>query len=141
MDPWHPLPGKKDEEKTAGWFYDESGINKDARDYPEYDLIRKNMGYAREYAERIDLINMIPRSEISSTHYCLADEGNAYLIYFPEGGEAKINLTGATGEYTVEWFIPVMNRKVVSPQSLKGGRHRTMEPPVSLDAVLYLRRN
>jgi hypothetical protein len=140
MDPWHPLPGKKDEAKTAGWFYDESGINKDDRDYPEYDLIRKNMGYTRKYATRIDLVKMIPRSELSSTGYCLADEGIAYLIYFPEGGEAKINLTGATGEFTAEWFIPVMNLTVVSPKTLKGGRYRTMEPPVSLDAVLYLRK-
>ncbi|HYG20194.1 MAG TPA: DUF6298 domain-containing protein [Ohtaekwangia sp.] len=141
MDPWEPLPGKKDEDKTAGWFYDESGINKDDRDYPAYDLIRRNMGYTRRYALRVDLVHMIPRPELSSSGYCLANEGKSYLVYLPEGGRAILDLSKAKGEFALEWFIPATNTTVKSPLPMDGGGRINVEPPTSLDAVLYLEKN
>ena len=112
----------------------------DKRNYPEYHLIRQNMGYTRSFAERIDLRSMLPHAELSSTRYCLADPGNKYFIYFPEGNVARIDLRDAAGEYFVEWFIPLMNKKVVGPRSIKGGDYVKMQPPVSIDAVLYLQK-
>ena len=97
MDPWDPLPGKKNDDKTQGWLYNNDGISKDDRDYPDWDLVRQNMGYTLNTAKKIDLNKMIPRSELSTTTYCLADEGEAYLVYLPEGGEAKIDLKNADG--------------------------------------------
>lgn len=140
MDPWDPLPGKEDEAKTTGWIYDEGGITKDDRDYPEYFLLRQNMGYTRLFAERIDLRNMLPHAELSSTRYCLANPGNEYLVYFPESEVARIDLRGFTGEFTVEWFIPLMNKTVPGPRTISGGKHVKMQPPVSIDAVLYLKK-
>ena len=140
MDPWDPLAGKEDESKTTGWIYDEGGITKDDRNYPEYSLIRQNMGYTRLFAERIDLRNMIPHAELSSTQYCLANPGNEYLIYFPESGVARIDLRNVMGEYSVEWYVPLMNKTVFGPRTIKGGNYVKMQPPVSIDAVLYLKK-
>lgn len=140
MDPWNPLPGKEDEKKTTGWIYDEGGITKDDRNYPEFFLIRQNMGYTRSFASRIDLRKMTPHAELSSTRYCLADRGNGYLVYFPESVIAKLDLRDAKGEYSVEWFIPLMNKTVFGPRTITGGGFVKMQPPVSVDAVLYLRR-
>jgi Family of unknown function (DUF6298)/Putative collagen-binding domain of a collagenase len=140
MDPWNPLPGNENEEKTTGWIYDFGGITKDDRNYPEYSLIRQNMGFARSFSQRINLENMIPRSELSSTGYCLANTGNEYLVYFPQGGEAKINMKEVKGEFSVEWFIPLMKLTVFGPRTIKAGNYLTIEPPTSLDAVLYLKR-
>jgi hypothetical protein len=33
-----------------------------------------------------------------------------------------------------------MNKTVKGPRTVKGGAHITMEPPTSLDALLYLKR-
>ncbi len=140
MDPWDPLPGKEDEAKTTGWIYDEGGITKDDRNYPEYFLIRANMGYTRLFADRIDLRNMLPHAGLSSTRYCLANPGKEYLVYFPESTVARIDLRNETGEYSVEWFIPLMNKTVPGPRTIKGGSYVKMQPPVSIDAVLYLKR-
>ena len=140
MDPWDPLPGQEDEKKTTGWIYDEGGITKDDRNYPEYALIRRNMGYTRAFSERIDLRNMSPRADLSSTHYCLANPGKEYLIYFPQSNVARIDLRNATGEFTVEWFIPLLNQTVFGPRTIIGGTQMRMQPPVSIDAVLYLKR-
>lgn len=141
MDPWNPLPGREDEKKTVGWIYIKGGITKDDRNFPEFQLIRQSMGQTRVWAQRINLANMVPHSELSSTRYCLADEGNEYLVYFPESVEGKIDLRNAKGEYSVEWFIPLMNRTVKVPVMLSGGDYLEVEPPTSLDAVLYLKRN
>jgi hypothetical protein len=140
MDPWNPLPGKEDEQKSEGWIFLKGGITKDDRNYPDYDLIRKSMGYTRLYANRVDLLNMIPYAELSSTGYCLANIGNEYLVYFPESGEGRIDLRNAEGEYIVEWFIPLINRTVVGTRTIKGGTRLRIEPPTSLDALLYLKK-
>lgn len=140
MDPWEPLPGKKDEEKTTPWLFDWGGIAKDDRNYPEWGLIRQHMGYTRKFAERIDLAAMPPRSELSSTRYCLANPGQEYLVYFPESMEAQIDLRGVTGEFAVEWFIPLQNRTIIGPRTLRGGGFAKIMPPLSLDAVLCLKK-
>lgn len=140
MDPWDPLPGREDESKTVGWIYIKGGITKDDRNFPEFELVRKSMGQTRAFSQRINLVAMVPRSELSSTHYCLADEGKEYLIYFPESNEARIDLRNAPGNYDAEWFIPLMNRKIKVPKPLAGGVYLEVEPPTSLDAVLYLKK-
>ncbi|SMP58690.1 Galactose oxidase, central domain [Neorhodopirellula lusitana] len=38
--------------------------------------------------------------------FCFAKQGETYLVYLPEGGEHKLNLNSAKGEFTVQWFNP-----------------------------------
>src|SRR5688572_3392052 len=45
MDPWDPLPGKKNDSNAEGWLYHSDGISKDDRNYPDWDIVRQNMGY------------------------------------------------------------------------------------------------
>jgi hypothetical protein len=141
MDPWYPMAGKENEEKTIGWIYLKGGgITKDDRNYHDFELVRKNMGYTRLFSKRLDLIHSIPHPELSSTGYCLANPGHEYLVYFPKGGEEKIDLRGIEGNYTVEWFIPLTNRTVIAPRAVAAGGYLEIEPPTILDAVLYLRK-
>jgi hypothetical protein len=140
MDPWDPLPGEEVESKTIGWIYIKGGITKDDRNFPEFELIRQSMGQARSFSLRLNLADMIPRSELSLTGYCLANEGTEYLIYFPESVEGRIDLRHSKGEFEAEWFIPLMNRTVKIPRPLSGGDYLEVEPPTSLDAVLYLKK-
>jgi hypothetical protein len=53
---------------------------------------------------------------------------------------ARIDLRNQPGEYSVEWFIPLMNKTVFGPRTIKGGGYVKMQPPVSVDAVLLLKR-
>jgi len=140
MDPWYPLAGKEVEEKTVGWIFLPGGITKDDRNYHDFDLVRKNMGYTNRMANRLNLAHTLPHVELSSTRYCLANPGNEYLIYFPEGREEQIDLRGANGNYSVEWFIPLTNRTVIGPRPVAGGDYLRIEPPTILDAVLFLKK-
>ncbi len=41
-----------------------------------------------------------------NTRYCLADKGNAYLVYLAEGGTTDVDLSDAKGSLTVKWYNP-----------------------------------
>ncbi len=38
--------------------------------------------------------------------FCLAEAGEAYVVYLPEGGDASLDLSGASGSFDVRWFDP-----------------------------------
>ena len=79
---------------------------------PYWETIRVAMGRARRYAEKIDLAAAAPRSEVSSTAYCLANPGSEYLVYNP--GEPKsftVSLNG--GGYEFEWYNPTTGTRAV----------------------------
>ena len=140
MDPWQHLAGRLDKEKMT-WMFIEGGIGKDDRDYPDWEPVRRNMGYVRRFADRMDLADMTPRQDLSSTRYCLANPGREYLVYFPNGGSATLDLRGADATYEVEWFIPQLNRTIRGADLLHGNDYVVLAAPFSSgDAVLYLKR-
>ena len=138
MDCWQPLVGAMDP-KTVDFAFT-GQISKNQRYYPDYEPLRKTLGYIRDYAERLDLKNMVPRQDLSTTHYCLANPGQEYLIYFPEGGKATVNLADVKGDMEVEWFIPTQHQTLKGSQKVKGGYFAVFEAPYIGDAVLYLKK-
>ncbi len=41
-----------------------------------------------------------------NSKYCFAKPGEVYLVYLPEGGTTRLDLTDATGEFSVKWYDP-----------------------------------
>ena len=70
------------------------------------DPIRRNLGYTRTFAERIDLLLTPPRPDLASSTYCLANPGTAYLVYLPGGAATTVDLRDFSHEMQVEWFDP-----------------------------------
>ena len=98
---------------------------------------RTALGYTRQYAERINLVTMSPQGALASTGYALANPGYEYLIYQPSTGAFSVYLTGVDNTFNVEWFDP--STGVISTGTqITGGATRTMTPPFSGPAVLYL---
>lgn len=139
MDSWKRIPGKMTPEEVDFAFVT-GDINRLDRDYPDYPPLRDNLGYINQFARRVDLKNMKPRPDLSTTRFCLANPGRGYLIYFPSLTKATINLSDVKGEVDMEWFIPSLNRTVKGVTPLKGGYFAVVEPPASVDAVLYLKK-
>jgi len=138
MDSWQPLVGEMDPVKID--FVFTGDITRNQRFYPDYELLRKNMGYIRNYADKMDLMSMAPHNELCTSNYCLANPGYEYLIYFPQGGKATVNLTAVEGELDVEWFIPLLNQTLPGPKPVRGGFFAVFESPFTGDAVLYLKK-
>ncbi len=95
------------------------------------------MGHARRCAERMNLAEATPRPELASTGYCLAHPGKEYLVYLPNGGDVKVDLSGAKGKLSVEWMHPITG-KTTPGGSVDGGNWRRLKTPFAGDAVVYL---
>lgn len=128
--------------------YDSAGIgvgaNPDiAGDDSRWVAFRRNMGYALDYAQRINLVAMEPRGDLSSTGYCLANAvaGAAeYLVYLPSGGKVTMDLSATPGQLSVEWFRPDTGT-TIKGASTTGGVTQSFIAPFTGDAVLYLSRD
>jgi dockerin type I repeat protein len=115
---------------------------------PWIDDVRNAMGDTKTYADKMDLVHMIPHGELynppAGNGYVLANPGSEYLVYQPGGG--SFNLTLPAGTYTKEWFNPVTRLAPSLDGTVGGGGAPSFTPPTNHfspgeDAVLYLRSN
>jgi len=109
---------------------------------PRWEQIRKNLGYARSYADRMNLLAMRPHGELASSGFCLANPAAGrpeYLAYLPSGGSVTIDLSASPGPLAVEWFLPGTGRSI-DGHPITGGASRTLTAPAGPNAVLYIRR-
>ncbi len=117
----------------------------DSRNYQKanspFEPLRKAMGYARRYAETIDLAHMTPRDDLTSTTYALANPGSQYLIYQPTS-QIAFTVQLMAGVYSYEWFDPSLGAVVSRGTVGAPGGEQTFTPPetMSRDAVLYLKK-
>ena len=102
-----------------------------------WEIIRTYMGYARSFAQRIDLAHARPHGELASSNYALAVPGNEYLVLLPTGGSVDVDLSGLSGSRTVEWFQPRTNQTIIGP-SVTGGSSVTFTSPFSGGNVTIL---
>lgn len=132
MDPWEPVPADR-----PGWR--QHGVSLNRRYYHLWDDVRRNLGYTRNFALRIDLNGCAPQSDLCTSTYCLANPGSEYLCYLPAGGHEGINLWEAPGTFAVEWFNPA-NGVTTPAGDMRGGTRHAVGAPFPGPAVLYLRK-
>lgn len=113
----------------------------DSLNFKPWVQLRRNLGYALTYANRMDLSAMTPDSQACSTGYCLVKttaNASEYLAYAPEGGKVTIDLSPIVGELVAEWFNPATGM-ITGGIRVSGGGYRSFVPPFDGDAVLYLK--
>jgi hypothetical protein len=111
--------------------------------YESFEPTRYAMGDTLRFAQRMKLIQMEPRGDLSSTGYALANPGEEYLILQPSEPAEAFEVELATGTYTVQWY------SVNSRETKDAGKVTAESPtPVSFSvpfetagpAVLYLKQ-
>ena len=103
----------------------------------DWDAIRQQMCYTRQWSEKVNLNAVVPRDDLASTTFCLADVGQEYLVYLPEGGEVDVDL--AAGTFGVEWFNPSAGESITGT-SVLGGEHVQLCAPFEGHAVVHLKK-
>lgn len=73
---------------------------------PRAQTIIKSM---REIDNSLDVFRAAPRNDLLSDRspneaYCLAEPGKQYAVYFPNGGEVKLDVSAAQGALQVRWL-------------------------------------
>jgi hypothetical protein len=119
------------------WMYPPRPPSED----PAWEDIRVNLGYTSMFAQKLDLLAIVPRGDLASSGFCLAKPTNpnaTFLVYLTSGGTTTVDLSGVSGEMWVEWFDP-QTGAVVSGGTVMGGAPRSFAEPFGRDAVLYIR--
>ena len=116
---------------------------------PYWEEIRNALGDIRNYADRVDLANMVPQSDlVVGGGFCLANPGAQYLIFqaSPKGRVDKIfrwfagnafELNMVPGRYAYEWFNP-STHSVVETGTITVATRHAFTAPFGGDAVLWL---
>jgi hypothetical protein len=110
--------------------------------YAAFEPARDAMGDTVRYAERMNLIEMQPRGDLSSTGYALAKEGDEYLVLKPSEASDPFTVTMDTGTYSVEWFgIGGRETAKADDVTAEGSSEITFRAPFEAGpAVLYLKK-
>jgi hypothetical protein len=131
---------------------------------PDNDLVAENFrsrdktwDYGRTaidffHAQKIPFWEMTNADELvgndrhDNSRFCFAKANALYLVYLPAGGTTELDLTRATGEYTVSWFDPRHGGglKPGNVGAIKGGARVSLgQPPDSPaeDWLVVVRRN
>jgi hypothetical protein len=90
---------------------------------------------ARKLEALIPLWSLQPAQELLSERdaneaYLSADNGHAYALYFPAGGEVQLDLSDASGMFAVQW-INIDTGELGMRQTIKAGGKVTLAPPGS----------
>ncbi len=100
------------------------------------------MGDTLRFADRMHLIDMEPRDDLTSTGYALANPGQEYLVLQPNGGEGSFTVHLEPGTYAAEWF-GITDRRTVpgGATTVERSSATSFSPPPELSgpAVLYLK--
>jgi hypothetical protein len=72
--------------------------------FDAFEPARWAMGDTVRYAERMNLIAMQPRGDLTSTGFALARPGEEYLVLQPSEASDPFTVTLEPGTYAVEWF-------------------------------------
>jgi len=83
---------------------------------------------------------MTPHNDLvadSTEAYCLAEPGAQYVVYAPNGGAVKLDLSDAHGAYSVKWLDPRTGDRLDRP-SIQSGAVCTLDAPDAEDWVLFV---
>jgi len=110
--------------------------------YAAFEPARWAMGDTLRFAERMNLIQMRPRDDLSSTGYTLANPGQEYLVLQPNEVDGPFTVLLEPGTYTVEWFS-IQGRETVPghTRTVENSTATSFSPPseTSGPTVLYLK--
>jgi hypothetical protein len=115
----------------------------EASSYAAFEPARYAMGDTLRYAERMHLIAMTPRGDLTSTGYALANPGQEYLILQPDETPEPFTVTLVAGSYSVEWYSINSRRTVEAGQvtvARDESRHFTPLVAGAGPVVLYLKQ-
>jgi hypothetical protein len=111
--------------------------------FAAFEPARRAMGDTRRFADRMRLIDMEPRDDLSSTGYALANPGREYLVLHTGGADGSFTVLLKPGIYSGEWFgIDSRQTTEAGQVAVKRDEHLnfTVPWPQTEPAVLYLRR-
>ena len=87
---------------------------------------QQNIRSMRMFADEFHIYTCVPSNHLLSDRepneaYCLAEKGKQYALYFPEGGEVIIDLSGSDEYMTIRW-LNIINSEWLEEEALEGNK-------------------
>ena len=110
--------------------------------FEAFEPARWAMGDTVRLAQRLSVIDMEPRGELSSTGFALASRGSEYVVLQPDATSDPISVTLEPGTYDVEWFgLAARTTQTGDRVHVEARTALSLTPPFEdAAAVLVLRR-
>jgi len=145
MDLDHVAPGKCQpaliwKAFTRGYHFNlyDAPFEQPQQESRTWQVARENLRLTRVLAERVhDIALMNPGEDLSSTGYCLANEGQEYIVYAEEQKDFQVNGLQAGQEYRYEWISTAEARVQETGRITPDDRTHRFTPPCG-GAVLFL---
>jgi hypothetical protein len=117
----HPLEGTDDHEKSTRW-----GLGLSPR-------AQTTLQAARMFTDAMNVFACQPRNDLLSERsaneaYCLAKLGRRYAVYFPNGGEVKLDVAAAQGSLQVRW-LDIAHSTWQEAWTVTGGKPLELKTP------------
>jgi hypothetical protein len=109
--------------------------------YAEAENVWRELAAARVFMKSLPFQKMHPTNFLvtKGKAFCLAQPGEAYALYLPEGGTVEVDLT-AGNRYGVEWFDPRGRGEVWRRSSAVSGGRQLLTPPGEGDWAVRITR-
>lgn len=93
------------------------------------------------FHEMANANSLIGNTKNDNSKYCLAKPRELYLVYLPDGGEAELDLSEASGTFSLSWFNPRQGGELDnSHSSAKGGSKFQFTAPTKEDWLAVIRK-
>ena len=98
-----------------------------------WDYCRIGLEFFRD--NKIPFWEMLPADQLignenhDNSKYCFAKSGSVYLVYLPKGGSTELDLSDASGKFSIHWFDPRLGGDVFvsGSASVNGGGRVTID--------------
>ena len=128
------------------WYFGARSPHNDLNleDWRSRDAAYRWSAHARTFFhEQLPFWDMEGHNELTrdSLQYCFANPGEVYVVLTPFGHPATLDLTDATGEYTVQWYDPRAGELIDHGERVDAATGSVeLVPPGGGDWVALLRR-
>ncbi len=131
------------------WYIQEEGgghsFDQRIDDFREMESALRWTGYARDFLEAARFWLMEPRPDLGSSSaggktFVLAEPGDRYALYHPEGGSLTLDLGADSGTFSITWFDPKTGDWFGGGSVQAGGQAPLGIAPFAGDAAVLLER-
>jgi hypothetical protein len=98
----------------------------------------------RMFTDEMDFFRCVPSNHLLSDRlpneaFCLSENGRQYALYFPDGGEVLLDLTGTEGELELRW-MNILKSEWLERNFINGNTKTTIKSPGSGQWAALIRK-
>lgn len=93
------------------------------------ELAQSHIRSARMLTEAVDFITAEPNNGVlgdraDNEAYCIAEPGESYAVFFPDGGEVSLDVSAVVGQTVIVRWLDILNSRWLDAETAQAGDGR-----------------